>query len=102
MRNLTGHIDIKQKNLKMEMDSDINELSGTHKYLMHYVDLDLSQWGLKKGKGRVHLNVDNIGKRIKIYSKLDVKNLFSNEAPIKNFNAVVNVQNNLVDVDFRF
>ncbi|MEN8222231.1 MAG: translocation/assembly module TamB domain-containing protein [Acidobacteriota bacterium] len=102
MRDMSGYIDNKQKIIKLDMDSDISELSGAHKYLMHYVDLDLSQWGVQKGNGRASLNVNRQGKRTEIYCKLDVKDMLSNEAPIKKFSAVITGLNNSVDVNFRF
>lgn len=102
VRKMTGFIDTKQKIIKVKMNSDINELSGAHKYLMFYVDLDLSEWGLKKGRGRVSLDVDRHGKRTEIYSRLNVNNMISNEAPIQSFTSEIKVLNKLVDVNFRF
>ena len=86
----------------MGMNSGVSELSGAHKYLVHYVDLDLSQWGIEKGNGRVTLNVDKRGKRTQITSRLDVRNMISNGAPIEGFNATVNSLNSRVAVDFGF
>ncbi len=102
VRNMNGYINTKKKILNVEMDSDISELSGAHKYLMYYVDLDLSQWGLKKGQGRVRLNINKHWKKLEINSNLNVNNMLSNEAKVQKFIAEIKVFNKTVDVNFRF
>jgi len=96
---LNGFVDTRRKIMKIDLNSTISELSGADKYLKTYVDMDLAQWGLKKGSGNLSMNFSKNGKRTEIKSRLSVKDLISNDAPLDSISAEVRTLNNRTDID---
>ncbi|MCK5220278.1 MAG: hypothetical protein KAR14_01750, partial [Candidatus Aminicenantes bacterium] len=99
LKYLNGFVDTKRKIMKIDLNSTIRELSGADKYLKKYVDLDLSQWGLKKGFGNLRMNFSQKGELIEIKSSISVKDLISNGASLDGMSAKVRTLNQRTNID---
>jgi len=99
VKYLNGFVDTKRKIMKIDLNSTIRELSGADKYLKKYVDLDLSQWGLKKGFGNLRMNFSKKGEFIEIKSSISVRDLISNGALLDSMSAKVRTLNQRTNID---
>ena len=96
---LNGFVDNKRKIMKIDLNSTIRELSGADKYLKKYVDLDLSQWGLKKGFGNLKVNLSKKGKLFEIKSNLTVSDFISNGAKLDGMSVETHTLNKRTNID---
>jgi len=96
---LSGFVDNRRKIMEIDLKSTIREMSGADKYLKKYVDLDLSQWGLKKGFGNLKMKLSKKGKLFEIKSSLAVRDLISNGAELDAISVEIHTLNNRTNID---
>ena len=99
VKSLNGIIDPKKKIMKIDLNSDIREISGADKYLKKYADMDLKQWGLQGGSGDIRVKVLKTGGRTEIRSNMAVRDLKSNGAHIDGISVEVRSVGRKTDVD---
>lgn len=90
----------KETNLKLKAEAKINEMSNLHKYMNHYINLDLSSWKLKKGSGVIALNLKKIGNKFFVESDININNFISRNQSINSLTGHISTRNSLTSGNF--
>ncbi|MCP5106215.1 MAG: hypothetical protein GY950_22705 [bacterium] len=98
---LEGYVDpTRETNLHIKAGAAINKMGQINKYTRYYIDLDLSQWNLRKGEGPLDLDVKKTGKKFFVESDMDIRNFTSNRQPIEFMKGHISTEGSITTGEF--
>lgn len=89
-----------KKMLSVKIGAEIDEVGNLNKYSKYYLNLDLSAWNLKKGKGHLDLNLKKIKKNLSLKCDFDVQNFYSNGQKVDFLKGQIESDNGLTRGNF--
>jgi hypothetical protein len=98
--SLTGEVIVPEKRIDLTLQSGISEMGEVNKYSKYFIDLDISPWKLRQGKGSFSLNFKKRRSTTHFTASMDIKNFFSNGQPINQLKGTINGENETVNGTF--
>lgn len=98
--SLAGEIIPPEDRVDLNLESGITDIGEVNKYATFFIDLDLTPWKLRQGKGIFSLNFRKNGRATYFTSSLDISNFFSNGQNIDRLKGVISGTNETVKGSF--
>jgi hypothetical protein len=99
--SLKGDVDpTKSTNIRINGNAEINNLQYLNKYTNFFIDLDLSPWQLKRGRGTISLDLDRRGRDFYVDSHIDLHNFTSSNEPIETLRGKINKKESITSGTF--
>lgn len=98
---LEGEVDpTKRTSLYINARANITDMEPLNKYTDYYIDLDLSPWKLKDGRGTLTLDLKKTGKKFYAESDLDIRDFTAALQPVDSLKGHISTKESLTSGSF--
>ncbi len=85
-----------EKRLEITLNSKVKDLEGINPYTKKYAGLNLEDWSLQKGSGRISVKYRRKSAVSNLKTSINISDFFSNKVLIKNMSGEINGYNSLI------